>query len=99
MDFTLSPRIEDFCNRIARFVNDEILPVEADRSNYDEHDNITHAALDALRTKARAEGLWCLQLKQETGGQGLSKIGMAACYEEMNRSIILIPSKYTIYIV
>ncbi len=87
MDFTLSPRIEDFCNRIARFVNDEILPVEADRSNYDEHDNITHAALDALRTKARAEGLWCLQLKQETGGQGLSKIGMAACYEEMNRSI------------
>ena len=87
MDFTLSPRIEDFRARIARFVETEILPVEADRANYDAHDNITPAALAPLRAKARAEGLWCLQLSPENGGQGLGRIGMAACYEEMNRSI------------
>ncbi len=87
MDFTISSRIEDFRARIARFVEDEILPVEADRASYDEHENITLGALETLRAKARAEGLWCLQLKPETGGQGLGKVAMAVCYEEMNRSI------------
>jgi acyl-CoA dehydrogenase len=87
MDFTLPPRIEDFRARIARFVEDEVLPVEHDRANWDAHDNIAAAPLAALREKARAQGLWCLALKPETGGQGLSRVGMAACYEEMNRSI------------
>ena len=87
MDFTISPRIEDFRARIARFVDDEILPLEADMANRDAHDNIAPAPLQALRAKARAEGLWCLQLRPETGGQGLGLMGMAACYEEMNRSI------------
>ena len=87
MDFTISPRIEDFRARIARFVDDAMMPVEADRANWDAHDNIAHAPLDALRQKAKAEGLWCLQLAPETGGQGLGKMGMAVCYEEMNRSI------------
>jgi acyl-CoA dehydrogenase len=87
MDFTVSPRIEDFRARIARFVADEIMPVERDRANWDDHDNIALGPLQALREKAKAEGLWCLQLAPETGGQGLGKVGMAACYEEMNRSI------------
>lgn len=87
MDFTLSPRIEDFRTRIARFVADEVLPVEADPAAWDAHGNIGLDRLKSLRARARAEGLWCLQLKPETGGQGLGKIGMAACYEEMNRSI------------
>ena len=43
--------------------------------------------MEPLREKAREQGLWCLQLKPETGGQGLGKMGMAVCYEEMNRSI------------
>ncbi|GGO60174.1 acyl-CoA dehydrogenase [Roseovarius pacificus] len=87
MDFTIPPRIEDFRARIARFVEDEILPLEADRANYDPHENIRTDVLEYLREKARTEGLWCLQLKEETGGQGLDKMGMAVCYEEMNRSI------------
>ncbi len=87
MDFTVSSRVEEFRARIARFVAEEILPVEADRANYDAHDNITHAALDALRAKAKSQGLWCLQLSQECGGQALGLTGMAVCYEEMNRSI------------
>lgn len=87
MDFTLPSDVQDLRARIAAFVAADILPVEADRSNWDAHDNIAQAPLQALRAKARAEGLWCLQLRPETGGQGLSKVGMAACYEEMNRSI------------
>lgn len=87
MDFAISRRAEDFRNRIARFVEAEIMPIEADRSNYDEHGNIALGPLQALRSKARAEGLWCLQLRPETGGQGLNKVEMAVCYEAMNRSI------------
>lgn len=87
MDFTISPRIEDYRARIARFVRDEILPVEEDRSAWNAHENIAEPALSKLRRKARREGLWCLQLKPENGGQGLGAMGMAVCYEEMNRSI------------
>jgi acyl-CoA dehydrogenase len=87
MDFTIPPRVEDYRARIARFVADEVIPAEDDRANWDAHDNIRLDALEVLRDRARAEGLWCLQLKPETGGQGLGKMGMAVCYEEMNRSI------------
>ncbi|GAB4519980.1 MAG: acyl-CoA dehydrogenase family protein [Roseibium sp.] len=87
MDFSISPRIEDYRARIARFIEVEVLPLEEDRSNYDPHENIRLDVLETLREKAKAQGLWCLQLKRETGGQGLDKVGMAVCYEEMNRSI------------
>ncbi|PXW82701.1 acyl-CoA dehydrogenase [Ruegeria sp. P4] len=87
MDFTLSPRIEDFRARIAAFVDTEILPIEADRANWDAHGNIGRPALGILRAKARTQGLWCLQLGRDYGGQALGKVGMAACYEEMNRSL------------
>ena len=87
MDFTISPRTEEFRRRIAAFVEEDILPVEADRANWDAHENIAAGPLERLRAKAKAEGLWCLQLEPGTGGQGLDKVGMAVCYEEMNRSI------------
>ncbi|KZE29045.1 acyl-CoA dehydrogenase family protein [Chelatococcus daeguensis] len=87
MNFEISPRIEDYRSRIADFVAREILPLEADPRSFDEHGNITLDLLRPLREKARAAGLWCLQLKEETGGAGLGKVGMAVCYEEMNRSI------------
>ena len=87
MDFTVSPRIEEFRARIERFVEDKVLPLEADPASYDAHENIRLDLADELRSQARAEGLWCLQLKPETGGQGLGRMGMAVCYEAMNRSI------------
>ncbi|SFL67322.1 acyl-CoA dehydrogenase family protein [Methylobacterium pseudosasicola] len=87
MDFTISRRVEEYRARIAAFVDAQILPVEADRSAYDAHGNISLAELARLRALAKAEGLWCLQLKPETGGAGLDKVGMAVCYEAMNRSI------------
>jgi acyl-CoA dehydrogenase len=87
MDFEISDRIEAYRARIADFVATKVLPLEADRNSYDAHENIALPVLDDLRAKAKAAGLWCLQLKPETGGAGLGKVGMAVCYEEMNRSI------------
>jgi acyl-CoA dehydrogenase len=87
MDFTISPGLDATRRRIAAFVEREVLPLESDAKSYDAHENIDLAVLGKLRTKAKAEGLWCLQLKPETGGKGIGRTGMAVCYEEMNRSI------------
>jgi acyl-CoA dehydrogenase len=87
MDFHISPGIEDYRSRIATFVERELLPLEADPTSYDEHENIRLDLLQRMREKAKTDGLWCLQLKPETGGRGLGRVGMAVCYEAMNRSI------------
>jgi acyl-CoA dehydrogenase len=87
MDFTISPRIEEYRSRIAAFVEEKLLPLEAEPASYDAHENIRLDLADRLRAEARAQGLWCLQLRPENGGQGFGKVGMAVCYEAMNRSI------------
>jgi len=87
IDFTLDPRLEDIRRRTRDFVDTHILPVEADRANWDDHDNIADAPLQALRARARAAGLWCPQVPQALGGMGLPVTGRAVMYEEANRSI------------
>ena len=87
MDFTISRRVEDYRARIAAFVDAYVVPLESDSAAYDGHGNISLTELARLRGLAKAEGLWCLQLQPETGGAGLDKVGMAVCYEAMNRSI------------
>jgi len=87
MDFKLSAEIEDYCERIRTFVDDELIPLEAEPASYDDHENIAPDLLERMKTKAREAGLWSLQMPRARGGQGLSIVGMAACYEQMNRSI------------
>lgn len=87
MDFTITPEIEAVRTGIAAFVDRHLLPLEDDKSSFDAHGNIRMDLLDPLRQKARDAGLWCLQLPREDGGRGIGRIGMAVCYEEMNRSI------------
>ncbi len=87
MDFTISAELDDLRRRIAAFVEHEIIPRESDKASWDAHENIAEPALAELRAKARSAGLWCLQLKPENGGLGVGRMGMAVCYEAMNRSI------------
>lgn len=87
MDFTLPPEIEEIRQCIRRFVDERLIPLESDRANYDEHENIAPHVLTEMRRQAKAEGLWALQMPKRLGGMELPRIGMAACYEEMNRSI------------
>jgi acyl-CoA dehydrogenase len=87
MDFALPPETEALRRRIADFVAAEIMPIEADGANYDEHENIALPVLEALRAKVRAAGLWAPQMPRELGGLGLNVSAMAACYEAMGRSI------------
>jgi acyl-CoA dehydrogenase len=87
MDFTLPAHIESYCKRYRAFVAEHLLPLECDRSAYDEHENIRLDVLEPMRAKAKAAGLWAPQMPKERGGQGFNIVAMAACYEEMNHSI------------
>ena len=87
MDFTVSKEIADLRDRIDAFVEEHLIPLEGDPAAYDAHENIAPGPLSAMRAKAREAGIWCPQLKPESGGLGIGKVGMAVCYEAMNRSI------------
>jgi acyl-CoA dehydrogenase len=87
MDFSLSPEHEDYRQRVAAFVAEHVLPLEADPTGYDCHENIRLDLRDALRAKAKAAGLWAPQVPKEFGGLGLPMVAQAAFYEASNRSI------------
>ncbi|MCW3474548.1 acyl-CoA dehydrogenase family protein [Limobrevibacterium gyesilva] len=87
MDFSLPPEIDQLRGRIRAFVNDRLIPLEADRASYDAHESIDTGLLQTLRAEARAQGLWALNMPKQRGGGGLKLTALAACYEEMNRSI------------
>ena len=87
MDFDLPLELEDLRRRTRDFVAEAVLPVEADRSSWDEHENVRLDRLTGLRDEARAAGLWAPQTPVALGGMGLSRVGMAVMYQEANRSI------------
>ena len=87
MDYSLSPEIEDYRQRIKTLVDERVIPLEKDPASYDEYEYIKEEVLEPLRAEAKAQGLWAIGMPKERGGQGLPIIAMAACYEEMNRSI------------
>jgi acyl-CoA dehydrogenase len=87
MDFALSPEVDAIRLKIRAFVEEKLIPLEADPASFDAHENITRPLLEAMRAEAKAQGLWALQMPRERGGGGLTMTGLAACYEEMNRSI------------
>ena len=87
MDFTLDPQVDALRLKVRRFIADEIVPLESDRANYNEYENIRMALRDEMRAKARAEGIYAPQMPKARGGLGLPMVGQAAFYEEANRSI------------
>ena len=87
MDFTLTPKVERTRLAVRKFVEKELIPLEAHDINWGDGENVRLDLLQTLRTKAKKAGLWSLQLPKALGGGGLDKVGMAACYEEMGRAL------------
>ncbi|QDL94649.1 acyl-CoA dehydrogenase (plasmid) [Paroceanicella profunda] len=87
MDFALPPEIDALRTRVRDIVETRIIPLEADPAARDAHENIAEDALQRLRAEVKAAGLWSPQMPKARGGLGLGPVGMAALYEEMNRSI------------
>ena len=87
MDFTLPKEIDETRLRIRAFVEERLIPLEGRSDSFDEHENIRRDLLTGLRSEAKGQGLWALSMPKTRGGRGFPVVGMAACYEEMNRSI------------
>lgn len=84
MDFSISPELDALREKTRTFVARECIPLEEDPANYDAYENIALPQLDALRTKAKAAGLWAPQTPTHLGGMGLSLTERAVMYEEAN---------------
>lgn len=87
MDFRISPDLEKLRLRVRDFIAEEVLPLEANKDNYNEFQNIRLSLLKPMRDKAKAEGLWAPQMPKDRGGLGLSVAEWAVFYEEAARSI------------
>lgn len=87
MDFQITPDIEALRIKAARFVEEDLIPLEADPANFDAYENIAAEPLARMRGRAKALGLWAPQAPVERGGLGLSMVARAVLYEEANRSI------------
>jgi acyl-CoA dehydrogenase len=87
VDFALPGEIEEVRLRVRDFAEARLIPLEADPAAFDAHENLRPDLLEGLRAEAKEKGLWALAMPKARGGRGLSIVGLAACYEEMNRAI------------
>ncbi len=96
MDFALSARAEEVCDRLWDFMRDQVFPAEP---VYDEwraargHDDHEHPpVLEDLKAEARKRGLWNL-FHHELAG--LSNLEYASAAEIMGWSPVLAPEAPT----
>ncbi|AUX41261.1 acyl-CoA dehydrogenase [Sorangium cellulosum] len=96
MDFTPSPRTVVYLERVRRFMQEHIFPVEQ-RTWEEMHAAnpdgafrgwTVHPRVEQLKARARDEGLWNLFLPDAAAGAGLSTLEYAPIAEEMGRSLL-----------
>jgi alkylation response protein AidB-like acyl-CoA dehydrogenase len=91
VEFAVSAKTRDYLERVARFVDEKIIPREG------EYRAALHAAADRwqvpalieqLKAEAKADGLWNLFLPNSSYGAGLTNTEYAPLAEQMGRSLI-----------
>ncbi len=86
MDFTIPPPVKELAARVRQFVESEVFPLESLPD--DPLHGIPAEALEAVRQKARAAGLFTPQLPKELGGLGLDMVGLCHVFEQAGRSLL-----------
>ena len=81
IDFTIPGEIQEIRARVARFIDDHVLPKEADIGRRPYFDIVGE-----LQAKARSAGLWCPFIPAEWGGMGLGPLANAVVQVEVGRS-------------
>ncbi|MEO8289698.1 MAG: acyl-CoA dehydrogenase family protein [Gaiellaceae bacterium] len=79
----LPAEIAELKERVARFVEAEVFPLE---ERIAAAGKIDYAAVDDVRRKARAAGFSMLNMPQEAGGAGLPMLGQVALEEESGKA-------------
>ncbi|MCH8541956.1 MAG: acyl-CoA dehydrogenase family protein [Alcanivorax sp.] len=91
MDFSLSPKAQDYYDRVQRFMDEHIHPIEhAYHTELQSLDNkwVVLPIIEELKAKAKAEGLWNMFLPDEKLGAGISVTDYASVAELTGRSAI-----------
>ncbi|MCC7081373.1 MAG: acyl-CoA/acyl-ACP dehydrogenase [Burkholderiales bacterium] len=93
MDFTLPEELRMLRDTVARFVKEELIPLEKDVIRREAERGLTDAPLIApevereLERKAREIGLYGIDAPEEYGGQNLGMLAKAVVVEELKYSI------------
>ncbi len=96
MDFSHSPRSQDFLKRVRTFIEERVLPFEERRfrelasepKSGDWKSWTLAPEIDAMKAEAKAQGLWNLFLPDPKHGAALSSVEYAPLAEQMGRSAI-----------
>lgn len=94
MDFTLPEELRMLRDTVARFVREELLPLERDVIKREAERGLTDAPLidpdveKELNRKAKAIGLYGIDVPEEYGGQNLGMLAKAVVIEELKTSIV-----------
>jgi acyl-CoA dehydrogenase len=93
MDFSLSPRAQSYIQRLSAFMEEHVLPAEAEycaqlQNLPDWRGWKQPPVMETLKAKAQAAGLWNLFLPDEEYGAGLSNVEYAPLAEITGRSSI-----------
>ncbi|MFY9180010.1 MAG: acyl-CoA dehydrogenase family protein [Venatoribacter sp.] len=91
MEFSLSPKAQDYVNRVREFMRSEIEPIEAKYlQELHSQDNKWQVLpiVEELKAKAKAQGLWNMFLPDAHFGAGLSTLEYASVAELTGRSYL-----------
>jgi acyl-CoA dehydrogenase len=93
MDFTISPTVQDYLQRLGDFMQEHVLPAEAEyrgqvQNVADWRTWTQPPIMEQLKTRAKAAGLWNLFLPEKQYGAGLKNAEYAPLAEMMGRCFI-----------
>ena len=84
IDFEIPPEAKAVREKVRQWVNDECRPAEKRLLAGEDYKTV----LGELRTKARAQGLWCPFIPVEHGGMGLGPLANALVQMELGESYL-----------
>jgi len=85
MDFALPEEIVLLRQSVRRFVDEELMPLEAD---YKDAPDIPDDDRTRLQRKAMDLGFWAMELPESVGGADLGQLAMCVVYEELSRCLV-----------
>jgi acyl-CoA dehydrogenase len=91
VDFDLPEELKLLKDTVRKFVDRELIPLE--RECRPEGEDMPEQYIKPLQEKAKAIGLWLLDVPQEYGGAGLDLMSRCVIMEEVARTVA-IPFRY-----
>ena len=91
MEFELSEEHRMLKDLVAKFVDNELIPLEPNvlaRDARGEPAALSDEELEPLYAKCKELGLWGLDVPEEVGGANLPNVALAAINEELGRTAV-----------